>query len=174
MVSDVRQLEPKRIEENWILVTYDIPRNEGSIRKSVLRRLYRLGALQFTESVYYLPYNSEGMAAIKEIRKGSGTIFAWCSKVIEPEQAEELTAKYILGITAAIENLETKVWQLEHMVDYDPKKASWKIKEFRQTYHQLHKAASLIDMHLLLRQKLSYVRQRLEAVTEALKEEKWR
>ena len=165
----VRQPEVKKVEENWILITYDIPRNEGSIRKSVLRRLHRLGALQFTESVYYLPYSPEGMAAAKEVCKGTGSVYAWYSKMIEGEQARELTIKYILDITVAIENLETKVWQLEHMVDYDPKKASWKIKELRQTYRQLHKAASLIDTPPLLFQRLSDVRQSLEAVSAKLR-----
>jgi hypothetical protein len=165
----VRQPEVKEVEENWILITYDIPRTEETIRKSVLRRLHRLGALQFTESVYYLPYSREGIVAAREVCKGAGSVFAWYSK-IEGEQARELTAKYVLDITSAIENLETKVWQLENMVDYDPKKASSKIKELRQTYQQLHTAVGLIEAPPLLWERLSDVRQRLDAANARLRE----
>jgi len=165
----VRQPEVKEVEENWILITYDIPRSGGTVRKSVLRRLHRLGALQFTESVYYLPYSREGVVAATEVCKGAGSVFAWYSK-IEGEQARELTAKYVSDITSAIESLETKMWQLENIVDYDPKKASWKIKELRQTHQQLHKAVGLIEASPLLWERLSDVRQRLDVANAKLRE----
>lgn len=47
------------IQKDWILITYDIPKSQDSIRKKTIRTLRKMGALRHTDSVYYLPFNAQ-------------------------------------------------------------------------------------------------------------------
>ena len=133
--------EIRRIEKDWILVVYDISVEKGSMRKRVLRRLHKLGALQFTESVYYMPYTEEGISAAQEI-SGGGTLFVWSSKV-EEEGARLLTDRFAMDISSAVDNLESKVCKAEDLLE-SGERIDWRLKSLRTKFRGLNRASVLI------------------------------
>ena len=155
----------KKIEEGWILVTCDLPSEEGSFRKRVLRRLRRLGALQFTESVYYMPYTMEGIRAAREISDKSGAVFVWYSKV-QGEDARFLTNQFVLTSTSDIEDLESAVWKVEDLVE-SGQDVVWRMKSLNMKYRGLVKAAELIEFEPLA-ERLAHLRQRIDAIKKRL------
>lgn len=149
--------EMREIEANWILVAYDIPVEAGSLRKRVLRRLHSLGALQFTESVYYMPYTEAGIDAAREI-SGGGTLFVWSSKV-EEEDARLLTGRFATDIASAVEALESKVWRAEDLLE-SGECIDWRLKSLSTECRGLNKAVELIHSSSFT-ERLAEVGQRL-------------
>ena len=167
--SSVDEVPMKRIEENWILITYDIPRSEGSLRKRVLRRLHKIGAIQFTESVYYMPYNPASLKAARDVSEG-GEIIVWFSKV-EGADAALLTKRYILKIAHELEVLKNKIWEAEEEVRTSQQLHPWVLKELNMEYRGLVKAVEGIGERGLA-ERLGDVRRRLEALKSHVKKAK--
>jgi len=88
-------MREKEILEDWILITYDIPRGkEGhALRHWLIRKLRELGAMMFTESVYYLPYSPKAYEAITRL-EGRAKCYVWRAKLTEYEDAKEVTKRY--------------------------------------------------------------------------------
>jgi len=161
----VGQPELKKIEENWILVTYDIPASEGALRKKILRRMRGLGAFQYTESVYYLPFTPEGMQTSRKICSGKGYAFTWYSR-LPMDEAEKLTARYINDLAQAIDDLEAKVLDLENLLRKTgprSEKVVWRIKELKAMYRGLVKAVEIAGV-TDLSDRLAHVGQLLDAL----------
>ena len=158
----------KKIERDWILVCYDIPASENAFRKYVLRSLRKLGALQFTESVYYMPYTSQGLNAANQIGQ-TGSVYVFYSKLPELEQAQTLTRQYFLELVSRVENLERKVWVVEEKFSTrDRAKTVSALKRLRGEYRGLVKAADLIQFDPLT-ERLAHVRRRLEKIRDSMK-----
>lgn len=134
-------LEIRRIEKDWILVVYDIPVEEDSLRKRVLRHLHSLGALQFTESVYYMPYTEEGISAAREISSG-GTLFIW-SSTVEEDGARLLTDKFAMDIFSAVDDIDLKVCKAENLLE-SGERIDWRLKSLRAKLRGLDRAAFLV------------------------------
>ncbi len=93
----------RQIEHNWILIVYDIPNSQSTTRKRVIRALKKFGAVQNTESVYYLPDTPKALSLAQKI---PGKIFVWQSHLPSEEQAAQLTRDYYQKILEAIEKVQ--------------------------------------------------------------------
>jgi len=88
-------MREKEILQDWILVTYDIPRGrEGhALRHWLIRKIREMGGMMFTESVYYLPHSEKAYDAIARLR-GRAKCYVWRTSLKEREDAKELTRRY--------------------------------------------------------------------------------
>jgi len=88
-------MREKEILHNWVLITYDIPRGKlgHALRHWLIRKLRELGAMPYTESVWYLPYSQKAYEAIERLA-GRAKFYVWRASLKEREDAKELTRKY--------------------------------------------------------------------------------
>jgi hypothetical protein len=147
-VVHVEQPKLSVIQRNWILITYDIPRRNAALRRSVLRRLYRLGAVRHTDSVYYLPYSYEALSAIS----GVSDVYVWCSELTVDEQAEQLTQHYMKGLIGIFEGLLRRIESFSQFLESytgDLRQVRQRLKGLSREANVLFHVAQHIPAHLL-------------------------
>ena len=87
------QAEIKEIEQNWVLLTYDIPRKDQKVRDSFIKEAKAIGAVMHTESCYLLPYSDKAFELANKVA-AIGNAVVWKSRQEDKEKAEEITTKY--------------------------------------------------------------------------------
>lgn len=85
--------EVKEFVDEYILIAYDIPANKAKQRKEVLKALWAIGAMGYSQSVYLIPAGAEGMALAKEIG-AYGYAVIWKAKQDDPVIASKITINY--------------------------------------------------------------------------------
>lgn len=85
----------KEIEDNYILICYDIPATkEGNkLRKQVLKDMSNIGAVGFTQSVYYMPYSDKAFQLANEIKERGHSV-VWVSQQKDKKVAVQLKVNY--------------------------------------------------------------------------------
>mgnify|MGYP001616341477 CR=1 FL=1 len=114
-------LQARELVDQWILLTYDIPKSEtgDKARRKFLERAHAIGATQHTASVYLMPWTQEAEVLAFDVA-AVGRACVWTSKPTDAGQAKELTESYDskLGklLDVVIERLD-KIqvhWEAEH------------------------------------------------------------
>lgn len=159
-MSDVGRFELE-LERDWILITYDIPRDQDAERKRVIRALKKIGALKHTDSVYYLPGSDKAMEIAKSL---PGEAYVWRSSPTSDIQAKELTENYYTQIVEGIEKLENRLEELEDGQGLTVEGQRQKLAYDIEVLEQLEAAASNIGLSVC--ERLSDVRQRLNRLRE--------
>jgi len=86
-------METKFIQEDWVLICYDIPAKDRKLRHEFIRDAKQLGAIGHTDSVYLMPYSEKAMELASELAiKGHAVV--WRSKQEDKQKAIEITTSY--------------------------------------------------------------------------------
>jgi len=86
-------VETKFIQQDWVLITYDIPAKDKKLRHEFIKQAKQLGAIPHTDSVYLLPFSEKAMELASELAvKGHAVV--WRSKQEDKQKAIEITIKY--------------------------------------------------------------------------------
>jgi len=139
-------MSEKEILQDWILITYDIPRGRlgHALRHWLVRKLRGLGAMMFTESVYYLPHSQKAYEAITRL-EGRAKFYVWRARLTEPEDAREVTKRYRDERKILLSTLKTFI---DSYYKLDPTKESVsKLKYLRQLILSIQRC---IEMSLAL------------------------
>lgn len=118
----------KEIVADWILVTYDLPSTKEGLtrRHDFLRAGKYAGAVQHSESVYYMPMTQVAVEAITKLSEGSGgAVFVWYTKAASESLAQQLTTVYDKQVLEWIEKVGERVPKIsEHLAKGHMKMAS--------------------------------------------------
>ncbi len=115
------KLEVRDIVNEWLLITYDIPKSpEGDkARIKFLNRAKVIGATQHTASVYLMPWTPEAELLAFEVAT-VGHACVWTSKPSDVKQAVELTEVYdddleklLDGIAVRLDKIQVH-WEADH------------------------------------------------------------
>ncbi len=91
------EIEIKLLIQDFVLITYDIPAKEKKLRRDFLNAMTAMGAEQYTESVYLLPYTYEVMELAAEL-ESAGHAVVWRAYQPDEQKALEINNKYEQGI----------------------------------------------------------------------------
>jgi hypothetical protein len=93
------ELNIKDLVEDWILITYDIPKTiEGNkVRYEFLKKASQIGAVMHTKSVYFMPLTKEAQTEVVNLSK-IGKVFIWNSNITDENLKRELTLFYDYNI----------------------------------------------------------------------------
>lgn len=89
--------EVKELIQDFVLITYDIPAKAKKLRRSFLRDAAAMGAEQYTESVYLLPYSEEALKMACEL-ESAGHAVVWTAHMPDEKTALNINIKYEHGI----------------------------------------------------------------------------
>lgn len=112
-------IKVRDICHDWILVTFDIPKNEqgDKIRQKFYNVARRLGAVMHTESCYLLPWCPETGDVLIDIAS-IGNCFVWLSTISDEEKAKEVTDQYDAGISEYIKEVKERINKMdEHLAN---------------------------------------------------------
>jgi len=114
-------LQAREIVPEWLLITYDIPKNEqgDKARRKFLAMARIIGAIQHTSSVYLMPWTQAAENLAFEVA-AVGKACVWTSKPTADEQAKELTEKYDASLEKLLDEISKRLdkiqkhWEAEH------------------------------------------------------------
>lgn len=98
----------KEIISDYILLTYDIPAKQKALRYQFLKKAGQIGAMQYTESVYLLPYSEESFQLASEMAT-SGKAVIWKSHQVDETKAISITQSYGQHIQARCAMIEQRL-----------------------------------------------------------------
>jgi len=101
-------METKIIQEDWVLITYDIPAKDKKLRNEFIRDAKQLGAIPHTDSVYLMPYSEKAMQLAAELAE-KGHAVVWRSKQEDKQKAIEITTTYNSALSARCDYLEQRL-----------------------------------------------------------------
>lgn len=103
------QVHAREIVEDWLLITYDIPRTaEGDrARYEFLHQARAVGAVAHTESVYLMPWTTLANIAAVSISK-VGRVYLWYART-DVGMARELTVLYDKHVWEWVEDVEKRI-----------------------------------------------------------------
>lgn len=109
-------LEVREILDEFILITYDIPCTEegNKARAYFLEMARRMGAVQHTESVYYMPWTQSADVAALVTAK-AGRVYVWYTKA-DDATAKLLTAHYDVAVIAWIDDVRERLERISHHI----------------------------------------------------------
>ncbi len=93
VMEDVQEAEKKEITAEYILLTYDIPAKEKKLRRDFLKAVKSIGAMEYTASVYLLPFTAESLALANSLNS-KGHAVVWTAQQPDKGKATEIYAKY--------------------------------------------------------------------------------
>jgi hypothetical protein len=100
-------VETKEIVQDYVLICFDIPQNQGKLRKLVLKKIHDIGGMMHTASVYLLPYGDKAYALAEEIQS-FGDVVIWRSHQNDPAKAKTLTLNYASHIETRCQLIEQR------------------------------------------------------------------
>ena len=101
-------METKLIQEDWVLLTYDIPAKDKKLRSEFIRDAKKLGAIPHTDSVYLMPFSEKAMQLASELAV-TGHAVVWRSKQEDKQKAIEITIKYDTALEMRCVYLEQRL-----------------------------------------------------------------
>ncbi len=108
-MSDMdQQAEVKELLSDWVLISYDIPAKEKQLRRTFIRDAIALGAEQFTESCYLLPFGDKAMELANKL-ESAGHAVVWQAHMPDEAKALEITAKYQDGVKGRCQVIEQRL-----------------------------------------------------------------
>lgn len=87
------QAEVKKIIQDFVLITYDIPEKEKKLRAQFLKEAHSLGAICHTQSVYLMPYSDKTFELANALA-AKGDAVVWVSQQKDPKKAAQITMSY--------------------------------------------------------------------------------
>jgi len=114
----------QEILEEYILIHYDIPTTEegDTIRNEFYSNARAIGAVQLSESVYFMPWTDEANTqAILLAGVEGATVFVHYSKSIDEEQGRAMAAVYDGAISKWMEDIRKRLDRIKkHALEGTP------------------------------------------------------
>jgi hypothetical protein len=107
----------QEIISDYTLLCFDIPQNQGKLRKLILRRISEIGGHMATASVYYLPYSDKTLSLANDIAK-VGDVVVWRSQQLNPKKAEALTMEYDQHIFNRCQLIDTRFVMIKDYIQF--------------------------------------------------------
>ena len=123
-------LKAKEIVEDWLLLTYDIPKSEAGnkARRDFLSQIHLIGGVQHTASVYYMPWTQEAeQLAFKVAKVGKAVV--WSSTPTDKAVAKDLTNAYDTQLMELLDDLEARLDKIQAQWDEKHYKRAQKMAE---------------------------------------------
>ena len=137
-------LEVKDFHDSWLLLTYDLPNTPEGIkaRSTFLNKARWLGAVQFNESVYMVPWTPAANGIIASLAGvDHSDIAVFKTNVEDKTQVVTMTNKYDATMTKAIDSLIPRVAKI---FDHAKNERPGRVKQMaKKTWEQIN---SLIIM----------------------------
>jgi len=89
MMTSEAKAEAKELIQDFVLINYDIPATEKKLRRQFLKKALAMGAQQFTESVYLLPYSETALEMANEL-ESAGHAVVWAAHQHNVSKALEI------------------------------------------------------------------------------------
>ena len=89
--------EEKELITDFVLIMYDIPAKEKQLRRKFIQASLEMGAEQYTESVYLLPFSAEAIKMADEL-ESAGHAVVFSAQPYNMEKVIDINAKYAHGI----------------------------------------------------------------------------
>ncbi len=100
--------ESKELIQDFVLINYDIPAAEKKLRHQFLKKAKEMGAEQYTESVYLLPFSEEALKMADEL-ESAGHAVVWSAHQQNLGKALEINVKYADGIKKRCSVIEQRL-----------------------------------------------------------------
>ncbi len=123
-------IQTREICDKWLLITYDIPTTKvgNQTRNKFLKEAAQVGATQFTESVYLLPYTPEAeLLALEVARVGKAVV--WTSQPTNESLAREVTQVYDRGLKPLLDKVIERIDKIAAQIDARHYKMAEKMTE---------------------------------------------
>ena len=137
-------LEIKEFHDSWLLLTYDLPNTAEGIkaRSTFLNKARWLGAVQFNESVYMVPWTPAANVIIANLAGVENSeIAVFKTNVEDKTQVVDMTTKYDDSVRKAIDSLIPRVAKI---YEHAKNERYGRVKQMaKKTWEQIH---SLIIM----------------------------
>ncbi len=89
--------EVKELILDFVLIMYDIPAVEKKLRRQFIRDALEMGAEQYTESVYLLPFSEKALEMANQL-ESAGHAVVFSAHQHDMAKAVEINVKYAEGI----------------------------------------------------------------------------
>jgi hypothetical protein len=100
--------EVKELIQDFVLINYDIPATEKKLRREFLKKAAQMGAEQYTESVYLLPFSEKALEMANEL-ESAGHAVVWSAHQHNVETAVKINVKYEQGIIDRCEAISQRL-----------------------------------------------------------------
>jgi hypothetical protein len=139
------KIKVRSVVDEWMLITYDLPNSDegNEARQHFLKAAAAIGAVQQTESVYFLPWSPEAQILALNLAKiGGGEVIVW-GKAEPLNHKEEVTARYDAKLEPLLNEI---VERLDKMDAYKfTNKQKRVIKMIPKTERLIQNAKAAID-----------------------------
>ncbi len=100
--------EVKELILDFVLIMYDIPAVEKQLRRRFIRDALEMGAEQYTESVYLLPFSEEALEMANQL-DSAGHAVVFSAHQHDMDKAVEINVKYATGIKNRCKVIEQRL-----------------------------------------------------------------
>ena len=100
--------ETKELILDFVLIMYDIPATEKQLRRQFIKSALEMGAEQYTESVYLLPFSEKALVMANEL-ESAGHAVVFSAHQHNMATAVEINVKYAEGIKNRCEAIEQRL-----------------------------------------------------------------
>ncbi|KKK80731.1 hypothetical protein LCGC14_2820560 [marine sediment metagenome] len=100
--------EVKELILDFVLIMYDIPAVEKKLRHRFIRDALEMGAEQYTESVYLLPFSEKALEMANEL-ESAGHAVVFSAHQHDIKTAVEINVKYSTGIKNRCKVIEQRL-----------------------------------------------------------------
>ncbi len=100
--------EEKELILDFVLIMYDIPAVEKQLRRRFIRDALEMGAEQYTESVYLLPFSEKALTMANEL-ESAGHAVVFSAHQHDMTKAVEINVKYAAGIKNRCKAIEQRL-----------------------------------------------------------------
>ena len=100
--------EVKELILDFVLIMYDIPAVEKKLRHRFIRDALEMGAEQYTESVYLLPFSEQALEMANQL-ESAGHAVVFSAHQHDLAKATEINVKYSTGIKNRCKVIEQRL-----------------------------------------------------------------
>jgi hypothetical protein len=131
--------EIRQIVQDYVLITFDIPQNQGKLRKLVLKKIHSIGGMMHTASVYLIPYSDKAMELANMIKE-VGDVVVWTSHQDNLSTAKNITFSYDNHLAVRCSLISQRFYKIQQYIDKEQLgRANTMILKTKVLIDQLHK-----------------------------------
>jgi len=110
------EAEVKQLLTDVVLISYDIPASENTLRHRFLREVALHGGMQHTASCYLVPFSEDILEWANQL-ESAGHAVVWVSKQPDQKTAVAITAKYDDHLKTRCLGIDQKLVFLQEQIE---------------------------------------------------------
>jgi len=107
--------EEKELILDFVLIMYDIPAVEKKLRRRFINDALAMGAEQYTESVYLLPFSEKALEMANEL-ESAGHAVVFSAHQHDMAKAVEINVKYATGVENRCKAIEQRLVMVQEYI----------------------------------------------------------